>query len=177
MRRPLTELSSDVEMARATAEETEEVSSILREAADWLAARGEALWSPGMVSPEAVRPAIARGEFYLANVGGVAVGAMILQWEDRKFWPDVPPGEAAYIHKLAVRRSVAGLGISGSMIAWAKETAAVAGRRFLRLDCAIRPRLQAFYESQGFVAHSEREMGPFSVMRYEMILSNEVIRK
>lgn len=162
-----------IEMARATPEEADEVSSILREAADWLIARREALWGPETVSPDAIRPALARGEFYLARIGGVVVGTLILQWEDRHFWPDALPNEAAYIHKLAVRRSVAGRGVAGGMIAWAKETAAAAGRRFLRLDCTLRPRLQAFYERQGFVAHSERDMGPFSVMRYEMVLSKE----
>ena len=168
---------SDITMVPATVEEAVEVSSLLREAADWLATRGEALWGPDAVSPEAVRPAIARGEFYLAKINAVTVGAMILQWEDRKFWPDVAQNEAAYIHKLAVRRSIAGQGVSGRMIAWAKGRAVAAGRRFLRLDCALRPRLQAFYEGQGFVAHSERDMGPFSVMRYEMTLLNEVTMK
>ncbi len=128
-------MTDRVEMVRAGLDDTPTISFILREAAEWLVQRGQALWEPERITPEALRPAVARGEFYLARMNGFSVGAMILQGEDQKFWPDAAPGEAAYIHKLAVRRSAAGQGVAAAMIAWAKQAATDDGRRFLRLDC------------------------------------------
>ena len=47
-----------------------------------------------------------------------------------------------------------------------------AGRHFLRLDCeASRPRLRAVYERSGFQHHSDRQVGPSYVSRYQLPLS------
>jgi hypothetical protein len=41
----------------------------------------------------------------------------------------------------------------------------------LRLDCeASRPRLRAVYEGFGFRHHSDRQVGPYFVSRYEYAL-------
>ncbi len=161
-------------IAVTRAEKVEEAvaSTIVEEAANWLAARGEPMWGAEDCTPEALGPAIEAGELYLARVNGEPVGTMMLQWEDPRFWPDVPGGESAFIHRLAVRRSVAGKGVARALIDWAKTAARQAGRKYLRLDCdAKRPRLCAFYESAGFVRHSVRSMGRFLVARYEIVLN------
>ena len=82
--------------------------------------------------------------------------------------PDVPQTESAFVHRLAVRRRFAGGGISSALLDWAVERARLLGRDYLRLDCeASRPRLRAFYERFGFRHHSDREVGPYYVSRYE----------
>jgi hypothetical protein len=43
--------------------------------------------------------------------------------------------------------------------------ARAAGRSFLRLDCAPRPKLCEFYESAGFCYHSRRIVDGFPVHR------------
>jgi GNAT superfamily N-acetyltransferase len=160
-------------IAITRAEESEEMvaSAIVQEAASWLAATGRAMWGPEGYAPQALRPSIEAGDLYLAKVNGEPVGVMILQWEDPLFWPDVPGGESAFVHRLAVRRSVAGEGVSHALLNWAKRAAREAGRKYLRLDCdPERPRLCAFYESAGFVRHSVRPMEGYVVARYQMVL-------
>jgi GNAT superfamily N-acetyltransferase len=159
-----------VDVVRAAPNELHAVCSILQEAVEWLTGRGETLWEPTAIMPEAMLPAMTRQELYLVKHEDVPVGTVILQWEDRKFWPEAVPGEGAYLHKLAVRRSVAGQGVSQAIIAWATHMAAANGKRFLRLDCAPRPKLQAFYEGQGFKFHSNWRVGHLAVARYEINL-------
>jgi hypothetical protein len=55
------------------------------------------------------------------------------------------------------------------LLRWAARRAHAIGRSFLRLDCeASRPRLRAIYERFGFVHHSDRQVGPYFVSRYEL---------
>jgi GNAT superfamily N-acetyltransferase len=87
---------------------------------------------------------------------------------DPEFWPEEPPEDSTFIHRLAVRRQYAGTGVSSALIDWAVERTRSLGRHYLRLDCdALRPRLREFYERHGFVFHSEIEVGPYRVTRYE----------
>lgn len=165
---------NSLQIELATQADVELASDILVEAAAWLRERGMALWPPEMLTPEVLKPYSDSGELFVVRRNGVGIGVFLLQWEDLLFWPDVPVGESAYIHRLAVRRSVAGEGIAGTMILWACDRARNAGRRYMRLDCADRPKLRRVYESIGFTFHSIREMepysGPFRVARYEMRL-------
>jgi GNAT superfamily N-acetyltransferase len=103
----------------------------------------------------------------LAHIDGQAVGAFLLLFEDPDLWPEAAPGQALYIHKLAVRRSVAGRGISRAMVEYAMAETRAVGRSFLRLDCAMRPKLWAFYEGLVFRHHSDRDMGSYVIRRYE----------
>jgi GNAT superfamily N-acetyltransferase len=137
------------------------------EAADWLAARGQPLWNRESLIPENVLPLPDKGSLFLARLAGHPVGTFILLFEDPFFWPDVSPGEALYLHKLVVRRSAAGTGLGRSLLEHAIAKARAAGRPLLRLDCAPRPKLCAFYEAAGFRHHSDRTIGSFSVCRYQ----------
>jgi GNAT superfamily N-acetyltransferase len=84
------------------------------------------------------------------------------------FWPDVLQAESAFIHRLAVKRDFAGGHVSSALLQWAVERTRSLGRRYLRLDCvASRPRLRAIYERFGFRHHSDKQVGPYFVSRYE----------
>jgi len=162
---------SRIAISHAQRGEEAAAAAILQEAADWLVARGQPMWDAEDCSAEALARAVEAGELYLARVDGEPVGAMLLQWEDPQFWPDVPAGQSAFIHRLAVNRSVAGKGVSRALLAWAERAARRAGRRYLRLDCdPARPRLCAFYESAGFVRHSVTEVDSYPVARYQKAL-------
>jgi len=160
-----------IAIARAEKGDEAVASGIVQEAANWLAATGQEMWGPEDYTVEALRPAVEAGDLYLARIDGEPVGVMILQWEDPYYWPDVPSGESAFVHRLAVKRSVAGRGVSHALLEWAKHSAREAGRKYLRLDCdPERPRLCAFYESAGFVRHSVTTIEGYSVVRYQMVL-------
>jgi GNAT superfamily N-acetyltransferase len=140
---------------------------IMVEAADWLAATGQPLWKRESLVPEIVCPLPEKGTIYLGHLAGHPIGAFLLFYEDPFFWPDALPGEALYIHKLVIRRSAARTGLSGRLLEHAVGETRAAKRPFLRLDCAPRPKLCAFYESAGFRHHSDRILGAFTVRRYQ----------
>lgn len=160
-----------INISQALPRETESVSSILLEAADWLRERDIPMWRSDELSPERIGTDVAEGYFFLARCGGEAAGAIKFQLQDTLFWPDTPADEAAFVHRLAVRRAFAGGELSALLLRWAAERARSAGRRFLRLDCeAARPRLRAVYERCGCRHHSDRQVGPYFVSRYELPL-------
>jgi GNAT superfamily N-acetyltransferase len=89
--------------------------------------------------------------------------------EDPEFWPDAEPGQAVYLHRLAVRRRYAGGELSTSMLNWIVARARELGRQYVRLDCAAdRPALRRVYERFGFRLYDERNMGAFVVARYQI---------
>jgi GNAT superfamily N-acetyltransferase len=152
----------------ATNQDTVLVSDILKEAARWLEQSGMPLWQEQDLEPDRISPHVTAGLFFIAELSGDAAGVVRFQLEDTVFWPDVPQGEAAYIHRLAIRRRYAGTGISAEILRWAVERTRSLGRRYLRLDCvASRPRLRAVYESFGFKHRDDRHVGPYFVSRYE----------
>lgn len=165
-------METTVIISQALPPEAELVSSILLEAAGWLHDRGIPMWRGTELSPEQIAADVAQGYFFLAQCGGKAAGTIKFQLHDPLFWPDTPAEEAAFVHRLAVRRAFAGGQLSTLLLRWAAERARTLGRRFLRLDCeASRPRLKAVYERCGFRHHSDRQVGPYFVSRYELPLT------
>ncbi len=152
----------------AMAQDVEAVSDILREAARWLDNAGMSLWREGELVPSAIAPDVSAGLFHLAECAEGFCGTVRFQLEDSAFWPEAREDEAAYIHRLAIRRQYAGAGLSAFILDWAAARTRELGRRHLRLDCvASRPRLRAIYESFGFQHVDDRHIGPYFVSRYQ----------
>jgi GNAT superfamily N-acetyltransferase len=153
---------------QATARDLDEVAGILHEAAHWLEESGMAMWRDDELLPIRTAEDVRSGLFFLAECDGETAGTVRFQLEDKLFWPDVPQDDSAFIHRLAVKRRFAGGEISSALILWAIARTHALGRRYLRLDCiASRPRLRALYERMGFRFHSNRQVGPHYVSRYE----------
>jgi GNAT superfamily N-acetyltransferase len=143
------------------------VSAVLREAASWLDMRGETLWRADELETMAIAAEVDAGLFWIADVDGIPSGVVRLQPSDLDFWPDVPDGTSLFLHRLAVRRSVAARGVSTTLLRFAVERTRALGLECLRLDCeAARPKLRAIYERFGFIHHSDRQVGPYFVSRY-----------
>lgn len=157
-----------VSVRQAVLEDLSTVSGILSEAASWLEQQNMTLWGEAEVSPKVVCQDIKAGLVYIAFHEGSAVGVVKFQTEDPLFWSDIPHEDSAFIHRLAVRRSVAGGSVSTALMQWAVEQSQKLGKRYLRLDCAAdRSRLRLVYEKFGFQHHSDRQVGPYFVARYE----------
>lgn len=153
---------------QAELEDLESVSGVLREAAQWLERMGMALWLDHELSPERIREEVDAGLFYVAENDDEIAGVIRFQLEDREFWPDALPDEAAYIHRLAVRRRYAGGQVSFHLLDWALERTRVLGRQWLRMDTETqRTKLRERYEKYGFQFHSDRLVGPYRVTRYQ----------
>jgi GNAT superfamily N-acetyltransferase len=149
----------------------ERFSGILTEVARWRIGREEPLWRPDELSPAALLESYRVGEMRLGWLAHEPVATMVLKEEDRLFWPDVPPGESLFVHKLAVVRRYGGQGLSRSMLDAARDRALATGKAYLRLDCtADRPGLRRLYESYGFRCVGEGRVGTFCVALYELDL-------
>ena len=161
-------MPSEAQIRQATPQDVDVVSSILKEAARWLEPAGMPLWREGELEPASIGADVRAGLFFLAECSGDPAGTVNFQLDDPLFWPEARPQEAAYIHRLAVRRAYAGTGLSTALLRWAAERAQPLGLRYLRLDCvASRPRLRAVYERFGFEHHSDKQVGPYFVSRYQ----------
>lgn len=148
--------------------ELEDIAAILTEAADWADAHHGVLWQVGEIARPIIRADIERGEFFVVRADRSAIATFRYQLADAEFWPEAAPGEAAYVHRLAVRRRYAGRGVAAAMLDWAAQRARAQGLEFLRLDADLsRPRLRALYTRCGFGEHSEARVGPYHVMRFE----------
>lgn len=159
---------SELEIRQARPEDVETIADILRAAEAWLRANGMPMWLPDELDLPRLRADVEAGLHFVAELENEVVGTLRFQLEDPEYWPDRPRGEAAYVHRLAVRRDQAGRGVGAALLEWAAARAGDLGFRWLRLDCdRDRPRLRAFYEREGFVHHSDRQVGRFLVARYQ----------
>jgi len=155
---------------QATVDDTTALVATLTEAAEWVhRLDGSIMWVEGELDEHRVRGEAEAGMFVVAEADGAVVGAIRFQLEDKLFWPDVDGSDSAFVHRLAVRRSHAGRGISVALLQWAADRARVLGKQYLRLDCdAHRTRLRELYERFGFRLHSYRQVGAYYVSRYEL---------
>ncbi|HXB01499.1 MAG TPA: GNAT family N-acetyltransferase [Opitutaceae bacterium] len=153
---------------QAMPQDTKVVSDILREATRWLEQAGMPMWQDGELSSSRITTDVDAGLFFVAESDGEVAGTMKFQLQDLLFWPDVPQEQSAFIHRLAVKRRFAGGHVSSALLQWAVLRTRSLGRSFLRLDCeASRPRLRAVYERFGFRHHSNKQVEPYFVSRYE----------
>jgi GNAT superfamily N-acetyltransferase len=125
-----------------------DILDILREGAGRMAEKGSGEWAVAKLTQAMAMPFVERGEFLVARVGREVVGCCTLTRADPEFWPEDPPGEAAYIHRLAVRRSFAGGLVTRRLVAHCLGLARGWGCRALRLDC--HPRIHQIYVGLGF---------------------------
>ena len=158
----------DIQVRAATTADAPAVAAILAEVDAWVAQLGTPMWELGEVDESRVASEVASGLFVLAWCDGEPAGTVKFQLDDPLFWPDRPNDKAAYIHRLGVRRKFAGGGVSTALLTWAVEQTRALDRDVLRLDCdADRPSLRAVYERFGFAYHTDRQVGPYYVARYE----------
>ncbi|WP_152654569.1 N-acetyltransferase [Oceanobacillus sp. CFH 90083] len=158
----------EVRIKNIKIDEMDAFSSILIEAADWLRKTGKEMWNINELSKDALLEKNTMGEMFIGFLNDEAAGTIIVQEQDRIFWPHENNEDALYLHKIAVRRKFAKEGVAVNMINWAKQRAKIQMKKYVRLDCAAdRPNLCHFYESQGFQQVGERTVGDFFVALYE----------
>ena len=130
----------------------EQAIAIMREVAAWGRSLGFRVWPDECLSENELLTEEVRPEnFYVGTVDGQPACAFILQWSDREYWPDAPPGEAAYLHKLCVCREFAHQNMTGQVIERVKEECTRRDVRFIRLDTgADEPAVRDIYLRAGF---------------------------
>ncbi len=165
--------STRFEILRAREADLDTVLAVLDEAADWLITKGIlGQWRPGSFSREAFADQIACGEVWVAKLGEETVGTITLQWSDELFWPGAP-SDAGYVHKLALRPAYLRRGFGLQMVEWASQTAKLAGKKFLRLDCmAEDKKIRDYYEKAGFIHMSDVEALGWKASLYQKNLDS-----
>ncbi|MGY3202752.1 GNAT family N-acetyltransferase [Streptomyces sp. TE5632] len=128
------------------------VETLLRGASSWLASRGIDQWQ---YPPhrDRIMAALEQGVCFIAFKDGQPIATIqVDDFADPEFWtPDDNPGEALYVHRMAVSRDSAGGGVGGRLLDWAVSRAASQGKRWLRLDAwKDNVGLHCYYENSGF---------------------------
>ena len=160
-----------IDVRQAKPDDLSSVARIIEEAAAWLVEMGSPLWKDDELNKDTIHLDIKAGLFFIGYFDGSAGGTIRYQQEDKLFWPDMISGEAAYVHRIAVLRKYSGGELSRALIDWAAGRARAEGKMYLRLDCeSTRLRLRALYERFGFIYHSDRQVGPYHVARYQRAL-------
>jgi GNAT superfamily N-acetyltransferase len=155
-----------VNVRAARSEDARTAGEILDEATAFMGALGYHEW-PVPFPQDELAMRIERGELYVAESDGEIAATFTLLWDDPTFWGERPP-DAAYLHKVAIRRRFAGRGLGVALIDWADAHAAAAGRRFLRLDCQRDdPGIRAYYERLGFEHRGDVDHPRFAAALYE----------
>jgi GNAT superfamily N-acetyltransferase len=156
-----------IHIRQATAADTQTIHAMLVEASQWVDALGIVMWQEGEADQERIAAEVEAGQFYIAILDREPAGIIRFQLEDALFWPDIPPGRSAFVHRLVAPRRFKGRGVSTALLEWAANHARELGRETLRLDCdAHREKLRQLYERFGFVFHDLRQVGPHLVARY-----------
>jgi len=136
---------------RATPDDARDVLAIWLNAAEWLQARGIDQWNPERFTPEGAEAAVRESEVYLAESGGEVAGTYLLAWSDPYIWKELDNAESGYIHRLAVRRDLKGMGLGLRLLRHAERQIAGRGKRLIRLDCmADNKRLNRYYLDAGY---------------------------
>jgi len=126
--------SPSVEVRPARSEDMDRILHVLTTAADWARRRGTERWWPSPFPGSRIRPALDRGELYVAESLGEIVGTFILKWDDPLEWGVQPP-VAGYLHALAVRKDRHLSGVGRELIALAARRTRDQRRHKLRLGC------------------------------------------
>jgi GNAT superfamily N-acetyltransferase len=125
---------------------------VLMDATSWFERNGERVWSRRSLSPHALLSKYRLDELYLAYLGDDPVAAMIMN--NRCDWPVIGDSErrnSLFVHKIAVKRNYAGLGLSQQLLQWARAHCLQSGHQLLMLTCDCQsPKLRQHWQTLGF---------------------------
>jgi GNAT superfamily N-acetyltransferase len=144
---------------------------VLKEVNSWLALKKIPLWTEDEISIDKMLHYLESETLYLVFQNKNIVGVFCYEIEDQIFWADYPGGEAAFIHRLAIKRNFSSQGISQYIINWAIAKTKKDGFKYLRLDClSDRKKLCVLYESMGFLRVEDIQVDCLSIpsARYQI---------
>lgn len=143
--------------------------AIMKEVAHWGKNIGRNIWNEQELNRENLLNYYSEDEFYLITVDDEDAAAMIMQWEDRQFWPEFDKNDAGYVHHMSVRRSFSGQGLTGHLINYAVDECKKRKVDKLRLDTAWENVfLRSIYEHNGFELYDKFTLeDQYEFARYE----------
>lgn len=151
---------------QAREEEAEELTALLVETAVWLKSKGSSQWSSLLEGNDAhgTANAISRGEVFVFKAGARIAAMVILMqhpsaWDYRLWGGRAYSGDGAlYLHRLAVRRPYAKLGLGAAILDWCENGVRAENKRLIRLDTlATSVPLNALYSGNGYTRIGEQD--------------------
>ena len=136
---------------------TKDAAKIIWESAQWLIEIGDLFWDLDEIKEENLVKKSPKENFFVAYVDNDPAAAMILDWEDPLFWPDVKKNTSGFVHKLSVAKKYKGKGIPEKLLKHAEKVCLEKGIHTIRLDCdPKRERLCNYYTKNGFILIEKR---------------------
>lgn len=132
--------------------EVELAICVMREVSAWGRQRGLKLWhDEWLTKEELITEEVQVENFYTTYFEDECACAFILQWSDKEYWPDAKINEAAYVHKICVRRKYAHMDMTKRIVDCVKEECQKRGVRYIRLDTNLNEKVvRQIYLNAGF---------------------------
>ncbi len=169
VKRDLYAAGPEYEFSLAVPGDVPKVMALIEERIAWMDEKGIEQWNvTGYLEayPKSYyEEQAAAGRLYVLRAGSGIIGAAVLLEEDER-WEDCREVPAYYVHNLVTAISARGAG--GRLLDFAGGLARDRGKAALRLDCAVdTQKLNAYYESRGFMPRGSCEDGPYIGIRRE----------
>lgn len=174
---PIGVIEPDIHVFQAKPEDTEAVLQLLISTAEWLRSKGSSQWNALLRGEDSHRTpeAIARGEVYIFEKGGVLAGMVMLMQKasswDQELWREEGHESSIYLHRLNINREVAGGNLGEAIVRWAESGIRFPGKDRIRLDCvAGSAKLNEFYLKCGYtyIGTAVNGMGEYS--KFEKVI-------
>lgn len=146
------QLGSGPTIRRATEADLSTVVELWEHAASWLSERSIDQWQYAP-REDRIKANISAGECWIVDVDQTPVATITVdEHADPDFWGQDEAAEPAlYVHRMVVRRDIAGHELGSAMLDWASQRAAAEGKHWLRLDAwRSNGGLQSYYLDRGF---------------------------
>lgn len=155
---------------KATETDVPALTKILNDAVAYKLQHGDSAWGKKGWTEQGVLDSLSRSEVYVIEQNGLPVATMSLSWSDEKYWGIQQPN-AGYVHRIAVKAGLHGLGLGGYAVEWSGQRIKEKGLQYLRLDCDLmNADLCQYYESLGFARVGTRPipaLGDYVASLYE----------
>lgn len=125
------------------------ILALIIELSGWLRTKGILQWSQSYPREKIESDVRSNFVHVVREHGRITATVTLTDLRDR-YWQDFP-GEAIYLHRLAVRRSASGRHLGSRLLAWSEKKVKDQGVPLLRLDCDSQNSvLRQYYSAHGF---------------------------
>lgn len=162
-----------MELLQVQPDEFDIVFDILRENAQWLEEKDIVQWPLEWLDAqkESIKEAIRDQQFVCFKKHGEIICVAQLISEPEAIW-QFDPTPSIYVHKLAVRRHLAGSQLGQKMLKSIRQRGIDMQLQSIRLDCvAHNHSLRHYYERNGFHLQGEVETPEITLALYDLPLT------
>lgn len=162
----------DFEARLAKLSDVESIALMVQDASRWFGTKGINQWSGGAFIQEILQE-IKNNELLVIEVGGEVIGTVAIGGKADELWEN-SPDEAAYMHRLVIKREWAGQGFGRRIIEWVEAELKNSGKSLLRLVCdAKNDVLQTYYRNLDFDSCGVKHFAPYDMdfIRFEKRLN------